>query len=204
MDSEFLHRLLASATARASETLSEMCGRSIAVSASDLSLCSGRAARGLAWLDETMVGVRVGLTGAFGGRALFLLAPGSAQRLSAILLETLDGTAPGADAALGPLAMSAIDEVGTVMVTAVANELSARLGGPISPSVPRTEIERGRDMLDVMLRDMATGDDGVLVAQMTFTNDIHGIEAMLLIAFPPDVHGAGDDVEGALRWRRSW
>jgi chemotaxis protein CheY-P-specific phosphatase CheC len=100
--------------------------------------------------------------------------------------------------------MSAIDEVGNVTVTAVANELSVRLGGPIWPSVPRTEVKRGRDMLDAMLRDMATGDDRVLVAQMTFTNDTHGIEAMLLIAFPPDVHGAGEDVEGALRWRRSW
>ena len=58
--------------------------------------------------------------------------------------------------------------------------------------------------LDAVVRDMTTGDDGVLVAQMTFTNDARDIEATLLVLFRANAHGASGDVGGVERWRRSW
>jgi chemotaxis protein CheY-P-specific phosphatase CheC len=190
-----LDRLLGHATARAGEVLTEMSGRPIRVAATGLSPYPGRAADGLAGLDRAMVGVRVGLAGAFVGRALFSLALASARRLSAILLEGLDGARPEGPAALGPLAMSAIEEVGNVTVTAVANALSAHLGGPIDPSVPRTEVGHGGDLLDAMVRDMTDGGDGVLVAQITFIDDRHDIEAMLLVVSDPTSLGRAETVK---------
>ena len=172
--------LLACGFRSAAEALHAMSGRTIRFSEPDVRRCRPAELAALAGGDQVAVGVYVGFHGPWRGDALLVLAPDRARSLAGILLG---GAAPAdADAdplTLGPLAVSALEEVANVTVAALVGRLADELSAELLPTVPAAFVEPVASMLETIRGGAETSE--VLVAHGRFQDDRRDVEAMLLV-----------------------
>jgi chemotaxis protein CheC len=189
---------------RAAGALAEMTGHQIIVAAPSVRLCSASDVIAMAGGPEAIVvGIYVGIGGSLKGHALLLLPPVGAHHLARILI---DGVAEPADdgdlvdsLVFDPLATSALQEVGNVMISAFLNELGMHLAEPVMPSVPQAIVEMAGAILDAVLVDLSMDGDRLLAARAAFIDGDRAIEGTLLILPRPESLGALLEVVGVDR-----
>ena len=169
--------------AHAGFALAEMTGREIIVAAPEVRRCEpAEVARLGGGPEAVVVGVYLGLTGSFPGHALLILPPDGARRLAALLLAGIDaGPAPEPTSSMGPLEMSALQELANVTVGAFLNEVGRHLETPAHPTVPQAVVEMAGAILGSVLPDLVSDSDTVLAARTAFFEGSEHVEGALLI-----------------------
>ena len=164
----------------AAEALHAMSGRPIRLTEPEVRRCRPDELLALAGGDQVAVGVYVGFQGPWRGDTLLVLSPDRARSLAGIVLEGIAPTAAAADPlTLGPLAVSALEEVANVTVAALVGRLADELCAELSPTVPAAFVEPVASMLET-IRGSAEESE-ILVAHGRFHDDCRDVEAMLLV-----------------------
>ncbi len=196
-----LSRTFGHGLTRAADALAEMTCHEIIVAAPSVRLCSAADVIAMAGGPDTVVvGIYLGIGGSLTGHALLMLPPRGAHHLAQILI---DGIAQSADEdadadplVFDPLAISALQEVGNVMISAFLNELGMHLLEPVMPSVPQAVVEMAGAILDGVLMDLSMEGDSLLAARAAFIDGDEAIEGTLLVLPRPESLGTLLDVLG--------
>jgi len=171
---------------RAADALAEMTGHDIIVAAPSVRLCAAAEVIAMAGgPDAIVVGIYLGIGGSLTGHALLMLPPDGAHHLAQILTDGMAQPDAG-DGIADPLvfdalAISALQEVGNVMISAFLNELGLHLTEPVMPSVPQAVVEMAGAILDAVLVDLSMAGDSLLAARAAFIDGDDSIEGTLLV-----------------------
>ena len=189
-----LSRTFGGGLTRAADALAEMTGHEIIVAAPSVRLCSAADVIAMAGgPDAVVVGIYLGIGGSLTGHALLMLPPEGAHHLAQILIEGVAQPAAEIGAAdvlvFEPLATSALQEVGNVMISAFLNELGMHFVEPVLPSVPQAVVEMAGAILDSVLIDHSLEGDSLLAARGSFIDGEEAIEGTLLVLPRPESLG---------------
>jgi chemotaxis protein CheC len=147
---------------RASGSLTEMLGRPVHLTVSDIRALPPSGLAGLA-ADVgcgPMAGLRLQILGQGDGCILILLPVGTVYRL----LDVVMGT-PATRHSLGEVERSAIQEVANVLASSFLSELGDALDRRLLPSAPEMHLERVPRMVRDALEPIRALDDEVLVVR---------------------------------------
>jgi chemotaxis protein CheC len=189
---------------RAADALAEMTGHEIIVAAPSVRLCSAADVIAMAGGPDTVVvGIYLGIGGSLTGHALLMLPPEGGHHLAQLLIDGVAGPVaepePAQALVFDALAISALQEVGNVMISAFLNELGLHLAEPVLPTVPQAVVEMAGAILDAVLVDLSVEGDSLLAARAAFIDGEDSIEGTLLVMPRSESLGTLLDVLGVDR-----
>ena len=149
------------AMARSAETLSEMSGVPIAISAAAIEIVPlAEVPTAVGSPEEPAIGVYVGIEGDGAGYVLVLLDEPMAEDLAALMLGEEPGSIPVED----ELAASALAEAGNVSCSAFMNALGEATGLTLMATPPVVIGDMRGAIMDVAIADIAQhGDEALLI-----------------------------------------
>jgi chemotaxis protein CheC len=174
------------AMARSAETLSEMSGVPIAISATAIEIVPlAEVPTAVGSPEEPAIGVYVGIEGDGAGYLLVLLDELMAGDLAALIL----GEEPGSVAVEDELAASALAEAGNVSCSAFMNALGEATGMTLMATPPVVVGDMRGAIMDVAIADIAQhGDEALLLETQLAPMGTHepdaGVVNARLLAIP--------------------
>jgi chemotaxis protein CheC len=149
------------AMTRSADTLSEMSGVPIAISAAAIEIVPlAEVPTAVGSPEEPAIGVYVGIEGDGAGYVLVLLDEPMAEDLAALMLGEEPGSIPVAD----ELAASALAEAGNVSCSAFMNALGEATGLTLLAMPPVVIGDMRGAIMDVAIADIAQhGDEALLI-----------------------------------------
>jgi chemotaxis protein CheC len=158
---EALRAAVEAAMARSAETLSEMSGVPIAISAAAIEIVPlAEVPTAVGSPEEPAIGVYVGIEGDGAGYVLVLLDEQMAGDLAALML----GEEPGSVAVEDELAASALAEAGNFSCSAFMNALGEATGLTLMAMPPVVIDDMRGAIMDVAIADIAQhGDEALLI-----------------------------------------
>jgi chemotaxis protein CheC len=166
---EILEQTVQLALSRSAETLSEMSGVEITISASAVErVALAEVPLAVGQPDEPAVGVYVGMEGDGAGYLLLLLDEAMAAELAALLLCEEPGSIKVED----ELGASALAEAGNVSCSAFMNALGEATGLTLMAMPPVVVGDMRGAIMDIAIADIAqTGDEALLIKTHLGRND---------------------------------
>ena len=174
------------AMARSAETLSEMSGVPVAISAAAIDIVPlAEVPATVGSPEEPAIGVYVGIEGDGAGYVLVLLDEPMAADLAALLL----GEQPGSVTVEDELAASALAEAGNVSGSAFMNALGEATGLTLMAMPPVVIGDMRGAIMDVAIADIAQhGDEALLIETQLAPEDApeggSGVVTARLLAIP--------------------
>jgi chemotaxis protein CheC len=174
------------AMARSAETLSEMSGVPIAISATAIEIVPlAEVPTAVGSPEELAIGVYVGIEGDGAGYLLVLLDEPMAADLAALMLGEEPGSVPVED----ELAASALAEAGNVSCSAFMNTLGEATGLTLMAMPPVVIGDMRGAIMDVAIADIAQrGDEALLIKTQLGPADavdrVAGLVNARLLAIP--------------------
>jgi chemotaxis protein CheC len=156
-----LHKAVQAAMDRSAETLSEMSGVPIAISAAAIDIVPlAEVPMAVGRPEDPAIGVYVGMEGDGNGYLLLLLDEAMAGDLAALML----GREPGSVAVEDELAASALAEAGNVSCSAFMNAIGEATGLCLMAMPPVVVGDMRGAIMDVAIADIALrGDEALLI-----------------------------------------
>jgi chemotaxis protein CheC len=191
IQSDALQTMVDHALARSAESLSEMSGVEITMSASDVQRVPlAEVPTAVGSPEEPAVGVYVGMEGDGNGYLLLLMDEPMAVDLAALLLCEDPSTIRVDD----ELAASALAEAGNVSCSAFMNALGAATGLTLMAMPPIVVNDMRGAIMDIGIAEIAqTGDEALLIKTHLGRADAasrSGVNARLLAIPTPETLGA--------------
>jgi chemotaxis protein CheC len=184
---EALGAAVETAMRRSAETLSEMSGVPIAISAAAIEIVPlAEVPTAVGSPEEPAIGVYVGIEGDGAGYVLVLLDEPMAEDLAALMLGEEPGSIPVED----ELAASALAEAGNVSCSAFMNALGEATGLTLMAMPPVVIGDMRGAIMDVAIADIAQhGDEALLIKTQLAPADApeHGAAGVVnarLLAIP--------------------
>jgi chemotaxis protein CheC len=115
-----------------------------------------------------VVGILVSISGEVNGMMMFLVKTDSARRLLNILMGNMDIDAPLDGFDFSQVEISALEEIGNILVSSYLNSLAELTGIYLKPSIPYLAIDMANAVLSVPAVEFGKVADKVLFIESIF------------------------------------
>jgi len=115
-----------------------------------------------------VVGILVSITGEVNGMMMFLVKTESARRLLNVLMGNMDIDAPQEGVDFTHVEISALEEIGNILISSYLSSLAELTGFCLKPSIPYLSIDMANAILSVPAVEFGKVADKVLFIESIF------------------------------------
>lgn len=149
---------------------------------------------GLGGPEEEVLGLFFRIFGKSRGNMLVVMPRPSVERLLDILFN-----GEGSRRALGEIEISALKEVGNILVSSYLNAIGRLLDIPLLPSIPAFSMDMAQAVVDLLLIELAEVTQEALVIQTDFNSRDRSFDGHLFLL--PDPNSISTILEAVRRMR---
>lgn len=117
-----------------------------------------------------VVGILVSISGEVNGMMMFLVNTNSARRLLNIIMGSIDIDTPIGELNFSQVEISALEEIGNILISSYLSSLAELTGIYLKPSIPYLSIDMANAILSVPAVEFGKVADKVLLIESIFGN----------------------------------